>query len=371
LRPGAPIIAAPMLRSFLLALPPVHAPRLAERPEAPGFATALTFGDVPAEYAAGRHGCALLDVSDRGRVAVRGADAADFLHRLLANHVRSLAPGHGNRNLLLTSKGKVRHAFDLVRTPEGFELSTAPGAAAALAEALETFHFSEDVRLEERSESHAPLEVHGPGAAAVLARILGTPPPEPSDGEQRLERSGGPVTVRANAWLGAAGWRLDAGPDGVAALWNTLVEAGATPCGLVARDSLRVEVGSALPGLDVDENVYPQEAALADAFALDKGCYVGQEVVAKIDTYGGINKHLVGLRIDHSDPVARGTVLVRELDGERRELGLVTSWAYSFALDTGMALGYAKRRHAEPGTAFELAGGSGTATVVALPVAAG
>ena len=81
--------------------------------------------------------------------------------------------------------------------------------------------------------------------------------------------------------------------------------------------------------------MYPQEARLESAFSLDKGCYIGQEVVAKIDTYGGLNKRLVALKVSHDDPVARGTRLFRLDEGEWRDLGVVTSWAYSFVLDTG------------------------------------
>jgi folate-binding protein YgfZ len=136
---------------------------------------------------------------------------------------------------------------------------------------------------------------------------------------------------------------------------------------VAVRDMRRVERGRALLGVDVDENVYPQEAGLEAAFALDKGCYIGQEVVAKIDTYGGLNKRLTTLRVDHSDPVPRGTTLWRVHEGERRELGLVTSWAYSFALDTGLALAYVKRHNQAPGTAFELEGG-GKGTIVEPPL---
>ena len=343
--------------------------RLAERPEATGHASALAFGDVPGEYRAARAGAALLDAGDRGRVSVRGKDAADFLHRLLANHVKSLGPGDGNANLLLSPKGKVLFDFDVARHAAHFELSTPPGRARALCEALERYHFSEDVRVEETSASHAPLELWGPGAGAILARLLAAPPPELR-----------PRAWMASIWKGGAlalsaldvrAWRRDAGAERAVELWEGLRAAGATPCGLVVRDSLRIEAGRALAGVDVDENVYPQEAALEDAFALDKGCYVGQEVVAKIDTYGGLNKRLLVLQVDHSDPVARGTKLVRLDEGERRELGLVTSWAYSFALEGGLVLGYVKRRHQEPGTVFQLVDEHGAlhgcATIVSPP----
>ena len=98
---------------------------------------------------------------------------------------------------------------------------------------------------------------------------------------------------------------------------------------------------------------------------------MGQEVVAKIDTYGGLNKQLFALAIDHDDPVTPGTRLLREVDAEWRDVGVVTSWAYSFVLDTGLALGYLKRKHQEIGTRFRLGAGPGTARTVEAPVRAG
>jgi len=341
---------------------------LADRPEAPGHASPLVFGEVPAEYEAGRTRCALLDASDRGRVTAGGKDAVELLHRLLANHVKSLEVGRGNQNLLLSSKGKILFAFDLMRRPEELDLSTTPGRGAALCESLERYRFAEDVRFEDKTETHAPLELCGPQSSEVLARALAREVRLAPGSSLPLRWNEAELVLDALPVAGSAGFRIDAGPALVHALWDALERAGATPCGLVARDSLRVEAGAALAGLDVDENVYPQEARLEGAFALDKGCYIGQEVVAKIDTYGGLNKRLVALKIAHSDPIPRGTALLFDEDGERRELGLVTSWAYSFVLDTGLALGYVKRRHQEPGTAFELGDNLGRASIVPLPV---
>jgi len=352
-----------MRRSPLLERHRAHGVRLAPRPEAPDHETPLFFAPVPEEYAAARTGCALLDVSDHGRVTVEGPDAVDFLHRLLANHVKSLGPGSGNENLLLSPKGKVLFPFELLRFADRIELSTPPGRAEGLRAALEAYRFSERLTLKDTSEEHAPLELRGPETPALLMRTLGTP--ETPIGTLSSARW---RELEVVLWRrGSDAWRLDAGPDGLLVLWDALATGGATPVGLVVRDIRRVEAGRALPGVDIDENVYPQEAGLEAAFALDKGCYVGQEVVAKIDTYGGLNKRLVTLRVDHSDPVARGTKLVREEEGERRELGLVTSWAYSFALDTGMVLAYVKRRHQEPGTEFELSDGAGRARIVEPP----
>lgn len=334
--------------------------RLAARPEAPASVAALTYGDVPAEYRAALEACVVLDETARGRVSVRGSDAASFLHRILANDVRGLSIGQGNRNLLLTPKGKVLHDFDLLVAADAVELSTPPGADTTLLSALDTYLFSEDVVLETSTAEHAPLELVGPDAAATLQRALGASPPEDEHATTWTEDS---IAMTRKTVAGRLGYRVDPGPERAVSVWERLIEAGARPTGIAVRDILRVEACSALWGVDVDENVYPQEARLEDAFDLTKGCYVGQEVVAKIDTYGGLNKRLMQLVIDGDDPVARGTRLLLEEHGETREIGLVTSWAYSFVHESGLTLAYVKRRHQEPGTSFELEGSGATATI--------
>ncbi len=328
--------------------------RIVPRPEAPTNSSVLTYGDVPAEYRAGVDGALLLDVCDRGRLVIGGSEGEAFLHRLLANDVRGVPPDTVSENLLLSPKGKVLFAFALERSDAGVLLSTPPGVAASLATALDTYLFSEDVTIEDASEATAPLELGGPSSEEVLARA-GTA----LDGTR----------IRPTRVAGGHGFRIEVAPERVSALWEALRAAGAQPGGIAARDILRVEAGAALFGVDVDENVYPQEARLEGAFSLEKGCYIGQEVVAKIDTYGGLNKRLMALHIDHQEPVPWGTRILREVDGEVRDLGVVTSWAYSFVLDAGLALGYVKRRHQEPGTRFELSSG-GNATLVELPVRA-
>ena len=341
--------------------------RLAERPEAPGHTAILTFGDVPAEVRAGADAAALFDASDRGSLRVTGADAGTFLHRILANDVRGIVAGGGNRNLLLTGKGKVCFDFDLAFDGESFLISTPPGRAGPLGEAIDMYLFNDDVEMTDLTEETAPLELVGAAAVAIVAEVLGSAPPTTPHSFVDVAWHGAAVRVTAVPVTGVPGLRVDAGPGSVLELWQALTAAGAQPAGIVARDFLRVEAGAALHGVDIDDGIYPQEANLDDAFSLDKGCYIGQEVVAKIDTYGGLNKRLLVLRVSHDDPVPPGTRLLREEKGEDRDLGVVTSWGYSFALDGGLVLGYVKRRHQENGTAFKLGETGATATIVAPP----
>jgi folate-binding protein YgfZ len=338
----------------------------------------LAQGEVQDEYHAALEHAAVFDQTDRGQVEVRGEEAARFLHRLLANDVRSLLPGQGNRNLLLSSKGKVRFTVDLSVESGRILLSTEPGRAPGLMEALEVYHFAEQLTLFDKTSQHAPIALVGPQAPGIAARVSGRDPPSSEvprhafvDGS--LATPAGPVPVRVTALpvAGSPGLRLDAGPEHAPLLWRALLDAGATPAGLIAFDCLRVEAGAAAPRVDVDESIYPQEARLEAAYSLDKGCYIGQEVVAKIDTYGGLNKRLVALRVSNDEPVPRGTRLLREEDGEWRDLGVVTSWTHSFALDTGLVLGFVKRRHQAAGTSFRVGDTSATATIVPCPVRAG
>lgn len=324
----------------------------------------LTYGNVPAEYRAAMESAALFDTTNRGAIQATGPEAGAFLHRLTANTVRGLPIGGGGQNLLLTGKGKVQHTFDVARTSEhAYLLSTPPGGAGGLQAALDMYLFSEELELNDVTDRHAPLELCGPQACAIAAATLGAD--LPAGEHAHLDVDGTRVTVLES--MGQPGVRLDPGPEGVVDLWTRLTEAGATPAGLVAQDSLRAETATAEWGRDVDENVYPQEARLEGAFSLEKGCYIGQEVVAKIDTYGGLNKRLELLCVDNDDPVPPGTRLLKNEDDEWRDLGLTTTWAYSFALDSGVVLAYVKRKHQEVGTVFRLGDGPATATIISLP----
>jgi folate-binding protein YgfZ len=328
----------------------------------------LTYGDVPAEYRAANEGAVLFDATERGRIAATGPDAPAFLHRLFANDVRGLPAGGAQRNLLLSSKGKVLFEVELRRADDRIELEVIVAKTKALLAALDMYLFSEKVTLADETARCAPLEVAGPKAFEVARAVLGNGVPEAPGGWTTLAWDGAPVRAIPRAVAGSMGLALDAGPERARELWTAFLAAGARPGGRIVRDILRVEAGAAEYGLDVDDTVYPQEARFEAAFSLDKGCYVGQEVVAKIDTYGGLNKRLVALKVSHDDPLPRGTRLFREDEGEWRDLGVVTSWAYSFVLDTGLVLAYVKRRHQKAGTVFRVGEGPATATIVPLPV---
>lgn len=326
----------------------------------------LLHKSVPAEYEAAAKAWAVIDRSTLGSLAITGKDATAFLIRILAGPVRTLEPGQGGRNMLLSGKGKVQHLFDMAAIEGGYLCTTAPGMTQGLMTGLDMYLFGEDLKLEDQGSDLAHLDVLGPEAPAKLAALVGTDLPTGDHVHDTIDWQGQPVTITSMSIAGHPGYRLATHPDSLAALWTALTSAGATPAGLAAYDALRAETLTAQWGVDIDDTVYPQEANLQDAFSLTKGCYIGQEVVAKIDTYGGLNKRLLLLKAPDA-PVPAGTRLMRQSDGpdsEWRDLGVVTTWTYSFSADHGVVLAYVKRKHQEQGTEFRLGEGPDTATIL-------
>ncbi|MFT4648825.1 MAG: folate-binding protein YgfZ [Glaciecola sp.] len=326
----------------------------------------LVHRSVPAEYEAATTSWAVFDRSTLGSLSITGKDATSFLIRILAGPVRTLGVGQGGRNMLLTSKGKVQQLFEMAAVEGGYLCTTPPGTTAALMAGLEMYLFGEDMKLDDLGSRWAHLEVVGPQASAQLRALLDTDLPEDDYTHTQIEWQGQGITITHLPVAGSPGYRLATSPENFAALWTAIVSAGATPAGLAAFDSLRGENLWAQWGVDIDDTIYPQEANLQDAFSLTKGCYIGQEVVAKIDTYGGLNKRILLLKAPDS-PVAAGTRLMRQTagpDSEWRDLGVVTTWTYSFAADHGVVLAYVKRKHQAQGTEFRLGDGPDTATIL-------
>ena len=281
------------------------------RPSGPGAPLPiLTHSSPPAEYQAATQTWALFDRGPRGLVHVTGKDAPAFFTRIISCDVRRLEPGQGTRGMLLTSKGKVQELFDLTRTTEGFDLTLPPDRAESLIGGLDMYHFGEELKFSDQSGTRITFDAVGPKAQAALAQAFHVDVPEAPHTSIQVEHQGLPWRLTAQPIAGIPGFRLEgplqATPDPTGpgqALWSALLQAGATPAGLVAFDSLRAENAAGLWAADIDDSIYPQEARLEDAFSLDKGCYIGQEVVAKIDTYGGLNKRLMLLEVQDDDPV--------------------------------------------------------------------
>jgi folate-binding protein YgfZ len=312
-----------------------------------------TIAVEPAPYAALTEGCGLVDRSGRGKLAFEGDQAAEFLNGQVTNDVEALAPGTGCYAALLTNKGKMLGDLRLLRTEDELLLDCEREALQAIFDVLRRALVGWRAELHKRTLETALLSLVGPRSREVAG----------AGGLPGVEHAHRPATV------GGAAARLVATDPGVDVLCaaadadrvrEALVAAGATPVEAEAAEVVRVESGRPRYGADLDDGVIPEEGGLNDrAVSFTKGCYVGQETVARLHYKGRPNRRLRGLRL--SAPVAGGEAL-RLGD---REVGRVGTAVLSPRFGP-IALALV-RREAEPGAVVAVGDGGVTAEVVDLP----
>jgi folate-binding protein YgfZ len=331
-----------------------------------GWELPATYGDPGAEYAAAREGVGCIDRGDLGAFAVTGRDRAAFLHALLSNDIKSLAPGEGCRATLLDVHGKVQVVLVVLAAEDEMLVLTPPDMAPPTLEALDHYLFSEKAYFKDITADVATLVLAGPAAPALVGRLAGGGPGETPWAHARAPIEGAEVRlVRGGTETGGPEFWLIARAADAAALWRALTAAGARPVGVAAREALRIEAGTAVHGRDVDPSVLLPEIPFADLVSYAKGCYVGQEVVVRIRDRGHVNRHLRGLLVEDAQVPPPGAPV---LAGDA-EVGRVTSSAWSYGFDRPVALAFVRRQHAEPGTAVAVDAGERRlrATVSALP----
>lgn len=285
----------------------------------------------------------LVDRPKRALFEVTGGEAGDFLQGQVSNDVEGLAPGQGCYATLLNHKGKIRADLRVLRTGEGFLLDTEPIAHRVVEHMLETYSLGRDVRFRDLTEERSLVSLIGPEAR----ERLDTPPPEEENANVE-----GELGLYVATDLGVDVVCTD--PDDVRSVL------GVEDVSAETAECLRIESGRPRLGFDMDDTTIPQEAGINDrAVNFEKGCYVGQETVARLHYKGKPNRHLRGLRL--SAPAERGDAL---LLGER-EVGRLGSTCVSPAIGPiGLAL---VRREAAPGDTLAVADGDTTAEVVELP----
>ena len=316
------------------------------------------FGDPAAEYRALTSGAALLDLGFRTLVRAVGPDRVTFLQGMLSNDVARLVPGTGCGALLLTIQGRVTADLRVAALPDELLLDVDVRAYDDLVAALEALLVADDVELA-AAEATALIALDGPDAGALLGLQDLAP-------YAHLETSVGEVPVRAvrASEVRGAGFLLHVAPDRAAAVWDALVAGGARPCGMEALEGRRVEVGVPRIGVDMGAKTLALEVPVDDTISTTKGCYLGQEAVARGTARGHVNRRLVPFLL--GGPAEAGAVLVR--DG--KEVGKLTTIARAFGAGSLAAMGFVRREHWEPGT--ELAVGSEqaeTARVARWPLA--
>jgi folate-binding protein YgfZ len=296
----------------------------------------------PKSWTAAREAAVWADLSDRQVLRITGSERAEFLHGMCTNDITGLAVGASNYAAFLTPKGSMVCDARVLKRADDLVLDTGPGQLATLRAFLEKYLISEDAELIDAPEL-AVVGLIGPKAKEALERI----PQELVLGQFLSSFAHGVDVLVAREHLSKVTDSL----------------AGIGKVDAATLEVLRVEAGVPRFGADLTETTIPLEANLDRAISLNKGCYVGQEVIARATYRGHMNRKLSGLLLGTLTPEV-GT----ELQVAGKKVGWVTSVVASQALGQNVALAYVHRDANTPGTAVDVQGG-GTATVAALPLA--
>jgi len=311
--------------------------------------------DQSREYQAARQGVALFDRSSLGKVSVTGRDRLAFLQGMLTNDVKALAPGQGVPAAFLDAHGKVTTLLVVYAAQDRVLIELPPQMTAKTLETLDHFLISEKAEFEAVDEAYAILSLQGPGARALLEGLAGAPLDLAPYAHIEVTIGGIPVRVINRADGPAPGFHCWVDAARAEAFRNAVLAAGAVPASAETLEVLRLEAGQPWFPQDVDPSVILPETRLESLVSYTKGCYIGQETVARVKYRGHVNRALSGLVVEGDRVPEVGARVV--VDGA--DVGRVTSAARSIALGRPIALGYVRREHFAPGTAVTIADAAG------------
>ena len=299
------------------------------------------YSSVRDEYASATEGVGLADRSHLGRLRMSGADALDLLNRLSTNNLDDIAIGDLQGTVLTTNKGRIIDLLYVLRQDDHLLVFTGPETRQRVAEWIDFYTFIEDVVVEDVTEETAMLSVVGRAAASTLPQLADMP----LYSSAPLTIHGVDVVALRTDFAGVDGYDLIAPVEQAAALWDALTAMGAAPVGSQALELVRISNGIVGYSSELGEDYNPIEAGLMDFISFNKGCYIGQEVVARLNTYDKVQKHLVKLSWDGGD----APELPADLLHDGRKVGTLTSAVKAIDGDRFIGLGFVRKAHVEEG----------------------
>jgi folate-binding protein YgfZ len=303
-------------------------------------------------------GAGLFRLAERGLLEVTGSERVRWLDGMVTASVAPLVPGDGTHALALTQQGRIVADLHLRVEAERIVADLEREAVEPLRAHLDARIIADDVTLRDASEDAVHLALEGPEASAVLARAGASLPELGLGAFAVIELAGFPVTAAAYGFTGMPALQLFVPPSAAGAVGRVLIDAGAIEASPDVLECLRIAAGAPRLGHDIDETVLPAEARLERVISTTKGCYTGQEVVARMSSRGRVSHLLVGLAFDGSPP----SDALLKLEG--REVGEVTS-VFDSPLHGAIGLGYVRADRETPGTRLSADGCE--VEVVALP----
>ena len=265
---------------------------------APDRSIPLGFGNDREALEAAETGVALCDRSEWGRIWLSGADRLRFLHNQTTNDIQSLKPGQSCDTVFVTSTGRTIDLATAYILEDAILLLVSPGYSQKLMEWMDRFiFFADKVELKDITESTIAFSLLGISSDALMDKLGVSIAPQSTVSHQLFTLAETEVRVAAGSGLTTPGYTLIADRDRAAALWQSLTEAGAVPLGEQLWQQLRIAQGRPAPGQELTEEINPLEAGLWQTISLSKGCYIGQETIARLHTYKGVKQQLWGVQL--------------------------------------------------------------------------
>jgi len=294
----------------------------------------------------------LVDRSDRVRLDITGPDRARFLHNLTTNEVKRLPAGRGCEAFVTSLQGKILAYVIMHVAEDRILVGLDPSAQEAALAHFRKYGVFDDVAIEDRSAATFELHVAGPDAAELIRRAGGRLPEEIDHAHVITDLEGSPIRIARESPTVLPGFTLLGAKSAAEPVRAILLRHG-QQFGLVTVDPesfevLRIEAGTPVFGTDITEKNLPQEIGRDDrAINFVKGCYLGQETVARIDALGHVNQLLKGLRFDENVPCP---LPGSALESEGKRVGVITSAAFSPVRNAPLALALVRTTHAQAGT---------------------
>ncbi len=269
----------------------------------------MSFGNDDAAIGAAGSGVALYDASHWGRIAVTDDDRLSFLHNQSTNMLKQRQSGEGCDTVFLTSTARTIDLATAYVLDQSVLLTVSPGAAEPLIKFLDRYiFFADKVKLKDVSAETVMFQLIGPESDALVEKLGGGGlVGQPYGTHQEAAIADVSIRLAVGNSLSRSGYTVVADAAGAEKLWQALTDHGAVPLGENAWEELRIRQGRPMPGHELTDEFNPLEAGLWHTIAFDKGCYIGQETIARLDTYNGVKQQLWGFHVDR--PVAVGTTV--------------------------------------------------------------
>ncbi len=311
------------------------------------------YSGLAAEYDAISTTAGLHDASYVGRLTAIGEDVLDLLNRLSTNKVIDLDSGQGAPTVLTTDRGRILDLIGVANLGDHVLLITSPGCQEQVIEFLDKYTIMEDLVVKDVTTDSAMFAVIGPSSRSALEAATGTGLPDLAPYHSvRVEIDGESAAIVYRPLGQLPSFDVLVSAENAAKVWDHLRTAGLTPVGSEAVEIARIKNAVPAFGPEMGEPYNPLEAGLIGSIDFAKGCYIGQEVIARLDTYQRVQKYLATLTFSPEAQVSAGSGLIR--DG--KQAGSVTSVTRLPATGEVIGLGYVRKASAEAGVRLELEG---------------